>query len=357
MTARLKEITVDPKTVVLAKKVDPAAVSVPKPSVDLKTGTSKYKADINAGGQTFSMAVTQTIAEQNGDIVATEVAATPMGDVSDTTTLQKGTLVLRKRSIKQGPVTIDLTFDDAKANGTMAMGGPAKPVSADLGGPLFGDGAGAYSVLATLPLAEGYTATFRNFDVQKQKASLKQLKVLGAEDVKVAGGDVQDVEGRNRVGRRRRRYDDHLGRAGYASTRAHDRDAASDGRSDADVGTATLTGAGRGVLGSAAPSRLPASRAHGARHAPRSLSRTHIVRTRCRTFRTAPSDRTFGPSHYPAAPPESVPRTGSSVRRARCRTHNGDCDRSSVLPTLFRRCLPRTSQRRRARPWRSGCRS
>jgi len=188
VTARLNEITVDPKTVVLAKKVDPAAVSVPKPSVDLKTGTSKYKADVNAGGQTFSMAVTQTIAEQNGDIVASEVAATPMGDVSDITTLQKGTLVLRKRSIKQGPVTIDLTFDDAKANGTMAMGGPAKPVSADLGGPLFGDGAGAYSVLATLPLAEGYTATFRNFDVQKQKASLKQLKVLGAEDVKVPAG-------------------------------------------------------------------------------------------------------------------------------------------------------------------------
>ena len=188
VTARLKEITVDPKTVVLAKKVDPAAVGLPKPSVDLKAGTSKYKADINAGGQTFSMAITQTIAEQNGDIVATEVASTPMGDVSDTTTLQKGTLVLRKRSIKQGPMAIDLSFDDAKASGTMAMGGPAKPVSADLGGPLFGDGAGAYSVLATLPLAEGYTATFRNFDVQKQKASLKQLKVLGTEDVKVPAG-------------------------------------------------------------------------------------------------------------------------------------------------------------------------
>jgi dipeptidyl aminopeptidase/acylaminoacyl peptidase len=188
VTARLKEITVDPKTVVLAKKLDPAAVGLPKPSVDLKTGTSKYKADVNAGGQTFSMAVTQTIVEQNGDIVATEVAATPMGDVSDTSTLQKGTLVLRKRSIKQGPMAIELSFDDAKASGTMAMGGPAKPVSADLGGPLFGDGAGAFSVLATLPLADGYTATFRNFDVQKQKASLKQLKVVGAEDVKVPAG-------------------------------------------------------------------------------------------------------------------------------------------------------------------------
>ena len=68
------------------------------------------------------------------------------------------------------------------------MGGPAKPVSVDLGGPVFADGAGASGVLATLPLAEGYTATFRNFDVQKQKASLKQVKVLGAEDVTVPAG-------------------------------------------------------------------------------------------------------------------------------------------------------------------------
>ena len=37
--------------------------------MDLKTGTSKYKADVNAGGQTFSMAVTQTIVEQNGDML------------------------------------------------------------------------------------------------------------------------------------------------------------------------------------------------------------------------------------------------------------------------------------------------
>ncbi len=108
-----------------------------------------------------------------------------MGDVSDTTVLQKGTLVLRKRSIKQGPVAIEWP--------SMARRRPerwrwvaAKPVSVDLGGPLFADGAAACS--RSLPLAEGYTATFRNFDVQKQKSSLKQLKVLGTEDVKVPAG-------------------------------------------------------------------------------------------------------------------------------------------------------------------------
>ena len=45
---------------------------------------------------------------------------------------------------------------------------------------LFADGAGAYDVIAALPLAEGYSVGFRNFDVMKQKPRLKQLKVVGS---------------------------------------------------------------------------------------------------------------------------------------------------------------------------------
>ena len=42
VVARLKEITVDPKTVVLAKKVDASSVGVPKLAMDLQPGTYKY---------------------------------------------------------------------------------------------------------------------------------------------------------------------------------------------------------------------------------------------------------------------------------------------------------------------------
>ena len=42
--------------------------------------------------------------------------------------------------------------------------------------------------MGALPLAEGYTTTFRNFDLQKSKASLKQLAVTGSESVTVPGG-------------------------------------------------------------------------------------------------------------------------------------------------------------------------
>ena len=86
-------------------------------------------------------------------------------------------------------MAIDLDFKDNKATGTMAAnGGPAKPISVDMGGIVFADGGGAFDVLARLPLAANYSTTFRNLDIQKQKVQLKQLKVLGTESVTVPAG-------------------------------------------------------------------------------------------------------------------------------------------------------------------------
>jgi dipeptidyl aminopeptidase/acylaminoacyl peptidase len=188
VAAKLKDLTVDPKTVMLAKKADPSAVGVPKVASDLAPGTFSYQATMSAGAQTMAMSVTRTIEEKDGAWVVTETAKLPMGEAQDTTTLQKGTLVVVKRNVRQGPVEIQLTFQDGKASGTVAMGGPPKPVTVDLGGVPFADGAGAHDVLARLPLADGYTTTFRNFDVQKQKPALKQVKVVGTEDVTVPAG-------------------------------------------------------------------------------------------------------------------------------------------------------------------------
>jgi dipeptidyl aminopeptidase/acylaminoacyl peptidase len=185
---RLAEITVDPKTVVITKKVDAAAVGVPKPASDLKPGTWKYEARIAMGAQQLTLKTTTAIKEENGAWVATETVETPMGSATDVTTLEKGTLVVRKRSVHQGPVAIDLDFPGSKATGKMSMGGQERPVDADLGGPLFADGAANMNVLGCLPLAEGYTTTYRNFDVQKGKATLHELKVVGSESVTVAAG-------------------------------------------------------------------------------------------------------------------------------------------------------------------------
>lgn len=186
--ARLKEITVDPKTVVLAKKVDAASVSAPKVARDLEAATYKYQASVEVGGQKIALSVSTTIAEDGGSWVATDVIDTPQGSVTEVSTIEKGTLISRKLALKQGPMAVDINFSGDKATGNMNVNGQDRPISVDLGGALFADGAGSKQSIACLPLAEGYSATYRNFDVLKQKVKLMQLNVSGVEKVTVPAG-------------------------------------------------------------------------------------------------------------------------------------------------------------------------
>ncbi len=196
VVARLKEIEVDPKTVVLAKKVDPNAVGAPKPAMDLQPGEDKYQVTLEAGGQKISMKIDSTIKDDGNAWTATEVMDTPQGSATDTATLEKTTLISKTRNVKQGPVTIDLDFAGNTARGKMNTNGQEKPISVELGGPLFADAAGSNQSIACLPLAEGYTTSFRNFDVQAQKVKLMQLNVAGTEKVTVPAGtfDAYKVE-------------------------------------------------------------------------------------------------------------------------------------------------------------------
>ncbi len=188
VVARLKDIEVDPKTVVLAKKVDANAVGAPKPAMDLKPGEDKYQVTLEAGGQKMSMKIDSTIKDDGGVWTATDVTDMPQGSATDTATLEKATLISRTRSVKQGPVAIDLDFEGNTAKGKLNMNGKEKPISVELGGPLFADAAGSNQSIACLPLAEGYATSFRNFDVQTQKVKLMQLNVAGSEKVTVPAG-------------------------------------------------------------------------------------------------------------------------------------------------------------------------
>lgn len=184
---RLGEITVDVKTVEMPKRVV-AASAAPKPAADLTPGIAKYKMSIAMAGRTMTMDSTSEIADGGDHWIATDTMKGPMGEVVDRSHLKKGTLAPVSRLVKQGPVTIELTFADKKVSGTMDMGGQKRPVAADLDGALFADGAGSSAAVAALPLAEGYTTTFGNFDVQTQKMKVMQLRVAGSESVTVPAG-------------------------------------------------------------------------------------------------------------------------------------------------------------------------
>src|SRR5579871_288242 len=186
--ARLKEISVDPKTVVLAKKVDPSSIGAPKPAMDLQAGDYKYQASIEAGSQRIALKIATTIKDDGSVWTATDTMDTPQGTAIDVATLEKASLIVKKRSVKQGPVAIDLDFAGNNAAGKMTVNGQDKPIAVDLGGPLFADAAGANQSIACLPLADGYTTSFRNFDMQTQKVKVMQLSVAGTEKVTVPAG-------------------------------------------------------------------------------------------------------------------------------------------------------------------------
>ncbi len=194
VTQRLKEISVDVKTVSLPKKI--AATGEAKPTSDLQAGTFNYKANIAIGGQTIPLTLKTEIKDAGANWLVTETADTPQGKILDVSTIQKATLVLLHRSINQGPTVVEIDFKDNKATGTMTINGTPRAVAVDVGGHIVGDGAGTFDVIARFPLADGYATTLRNFDVQTQKVQMKNLKVLGSESVTVPAGtfDTYKVE-------------------------------------------------------------------------------------------------------------------------------------------------------------------
>jgi dipeptidyl aminopeptidase/acylaminoacyl peptidase len=187
VSQRLKEISVDPKSVTLPKEVS-STTELPKPAVDLRPGTFNYKASIAFGGQNIPLTMKSEIKEENGAWTVTDTAQTPQGEVSDVSTIEKGSLLLKRRVITQGPMIMEINVAPDKLSGSTSINGQSKPIDVDPGGALFADGAGAFDVIASLPLANGYSLSFRNFDVQKQKPQIKQMKVIGTESVTVPAG-------------------------------------------------------------------------------------------------------------------------------------------------------------------------
>lgn len=188
VATRLREITVDPKTVVLARKIDPGAVSALRIATPLQPGVLKYKVTIQMGAQSIPLTMANEIKAEGGAWTVTNRMMSPMGDFTEGFVLDKDSLIVRKRSVHQGPTDVELAFQDNKVTGSMKINGTDRPVAADTAGPVFPEVSAVPAVLACLPLAEGYATSFRTFDVRKQKDKVMQLQVVGSEKVTVPAG-------------------------------------------------------------------------------------------------------------------------------------------------------------------------
>jgi dipeptidyl aminopeptidase/acylaminoacyl peptidase len=192
VAARLGRIRVDPRT--LRGTESEGAIATPKPGLPLAPGTFTYRAVIALGGQSREMSVTTEIKDDAEGWAITDTATTPAsganpgGTVVDRALVDKATLLLKKRTLTQGPNQIEYVVVGGKVVGQFLVGGQTRPFSADIGGELFNDAAGLYQSVATLPFAPDYKVAFRTFDVQVQRVRTVRLRVLGSEQVTVPAG-------------------------------------------------------------------------------------------------------------------------------------------------------------------------
>ena len=89
-------------------KMTSSTSELPKPAVDLRPGTYNYKATIAIQGQEIPLTLKTDIKEENGAWTVNETAQTPQGEIVDVSTIEKGSLLLKRRLIKQGPMTIEM---------------------------------------------------------------------------------------------------------------------------------------------------------------------------------------------------------------------------------------------------------
>jgi hypothetical protein len=114
-----------------------------------------------------------------------------MGQQSDVFELDAETLRPLRRTFVQGPVALDLAYDDAGIKGSFRMQGQEMPIDANLDAPVLAGIPGdpvLEAVISALPLAEGYATAIRTFNVQTQQVRLWQLEVAAREQVEVTAG-------------------------------------------------------------------------------------------------------------------------------------------------------------------------
>lgn len=192
---RLKDITVDIKTVTMPKRENADdAVSVLK-SFDgskISPSSSKYVMKIDARGQKFEMPIQRDVTKSTLDgknvFMLVDAVSGMMGG-NDTLFVDAANLLPIKRNIKQGMATIHLTFKPDLVEGQIEAGPQKMPVNVKLDFPVITEGSGFEVALRTLPIAEGYKASFNQLDIMKAKAELMNINVLGKEKVTLPAGE------------------------------------------------------------------------------------------------------------------------------------------------------------------------
>jgi dipeptidyl aminopeptidase/acylaminoacyl peptidase len=194
---KLDALTVSVATVKMPDR-QTTAVAAPAATFQaarVKEESVKYTTTFQARGTSITMNTTRTVrpASVNNTKVwrVIDTSSGPMGGAADTVDLDAGTLLTVQRNATQGPARVLLSFGPTGVSGKIKTAMGEMPLDLKGSSPLVSDGAGFEVPLATLPLAEGYTARVNVFDMMSQKIRDMHISVSGKEKAATAGGEFE----------------------------------------------------------------------------------------------------------------------------------------------------------------------
>jgi dipeptidyl aminopeptidase/acylaminoacyl peptidase len=198
IATRLQEITVNPDSVSMPDTTATAEAASAGTSgfsmiegTMLEPATLSYDATMEVGGQSFDLSSVQTIASTMVDGAETwtivNETKTPQGTVTDSLIAERSTLLPRSRH-QRGPLTMDVTYSDTSASGTIKMRGRSTSISTSLDGPTLAGGLHDLVALGTMPLEPGFSTALRVHSPQQQTVRPARFEVTGTETVKTDAG-------------------------------------------------------------------------------------------------------------------------------------------------------------------------
>ena len=198
---RLTEITVNPDSVTMPDTSATAEATSDAPSgvamVDgstLETGTFSYDATMKMRGRSFDLSSTRTIQATSTDGRQTWTAVTktntPMATVTDSLIMDRSTLRPVSRH-QRGPMTMDITFTDTSASGTMKVRGQSTSISRGFDAPTLAGGTHDLIALGAMPIAPDFSTSLQVFSPQQQKVRTANFEVTGTTTVETPAGSFE----------------------------------------------------------------------------------------------------------------------------------------------------------------------
>lgn len=185
---RLAALQVDATSVAAPVRVEALAPVVFNSANFKPASRFRYRVAGELGGKKVEGASTLTVTKAPSGWTVSAVDSLPTGVTTDITTLSATSLLPTTRTIKQGEATVQLAYSGHSVSGQVALSGKQLPLQGTSQRPLVTDGLTLGLAVATLPLADGFTAGLGSFDASSGQVEDLVLVVKGTEQVSVPAG-------------------------------------------------------------------------------------------------------------------------------------------------------------------------